>query len=158
MRGPDELRAEPGSQPRRRYRRDRFNAKSPVPCVTLVPHSAYRLGARSRRLPVGSHLPTHEAPRARQAHRGSAFERRESGYRVHMSDSLRLTITYEQGEDGWIIAAVPAVPGTFSQGRTREEARVNVIDALRLMLRPEPHGEDDVSTEDSEPLELTIAR
>ena len=55
-----------------------------------------------------------------------------------MSDSLQLTIVYEEGDDGWIICSVPEVPGTMSQGRTRQEARANVIDALQLMLSPEP--------------------
>ena len=59
----------------------------------------------------------------------------------------------EPGEDGWIIASIPQVPGAISQGHTREEARTNVIDALRLMLKPEPG--DPAS--DSEPLQLTIA-
>ena len=70
-----------------------------------------------------------------------------------MSDALQLTIRYESGEDGWIIASIPEVPGAISQGRTREEARANVIDALRLMLRPEPGAPPS----DSEPLQLTIA-
>jgi predicted RNase H-like HicB family nuclease len=49
-----------------------------------------------------------------------------------------LTILYEQGEDGWTVASIPAVPGVLSQGRTRAEARDNVLDALALMLSPEP--------------------
>ena len=32
---------------------------------------------------------------------------------------------------------VVEVPGALSQGRTREEARQNVIDELRLMLSPD---------------------
>ena len=68
-------------------------------------------------------------------------------------DALQLTIRYGPGEDGWIIASIPEVPGAISQGRTREEARANVIDALRLMLKPEP----DAPSSDSEPLQLTIA-
>jgi protein involved in polysaccharide export with SLBB domain len=48
-----------------------------------------------------------------------------------MSEQLDLTIIYESGEDGWIIASIPEVDGVSSQGRTREEARTNVIDALR---------------------------
>ena len=51
-----------------------------------------------------------------------------------MGDSLRLSIVYEDGGDGWIVASIPQVPGTHSQGRTREEARANVIDALKVML------------------------
>ncbi len=70
-----------------------------------------------------------------------------------MSDALQLTIRYEAGEDGWIVASIPEVPGAISQGRTREEARANVIDALRLILEPKPR----TAPSDSEPLRLTIA-
>ncbi len=72
-----------------------------------------------------------------------------------MSESLRLTINYADGGEGWILATIPEVAGVFSQGRTREEARANVIDALRLMLSPEPGNGAEGET-DSEPLELTI--
>ncbi len=41
-----------------------------------------------------------------------------------------LTIIYEHGEDGWRVATIPEVPGAFSQGRTKAEARENVLDAL----------------------------
>ena len=51
---------------------------------------------------------------------------------------LNLTIVYEPGDDGWITVSIPEVPGVLSQGRTRKEARENVIDALALMLSPEP--------------------
>ena len=69
------------------------------------------------------------------------------------ASTLRMTIVYEDGEDGWVIASVPEVPGTHSQGRTREEARVNVIDALETMLTP-----DDDLPGDVESLVLTIER
>ena len=55
-----------------------------------------------------------------------------------MRDSLHFTILFEEGEDGWLMAQVKEVPGAVSQGRTRAEAHKNVIDALRLMLSPEP--------------------
>lgn len=74
-----------------------------------------------------------------------------------MSESLRVTIVYEQGEDGWIVAAIPEVPGANSQGRTRDAARANVIDALRAILELRFSGHAEVSaTADSEPLELVI--
>lgn len=77
---------------------------------------------------------------------------------LSMSEPLRLTIVYEDGGDGWIVASVPEVPGTMSQGRTRAEARENVIDALHgiLELRFGEHALTEPAT-DSEPLELTIA-
>ena len=72
-----------------------------------------------------------------------------------MSEQLDLTIVYEPGEEGWILASIPEVAGGFSQGRNQEEARANVIDALRLMLSPEPRDDDD--QRQREPLRLTIA-
>jgi predicted RNase H-like HicB family nuclease len=73
-----------------------------------------------------------------------------------MSESLRVTIVYEEGDDGLVVASVPEVPGANSQGRTREEARANVIDALRGILELR-FGEHAAATgADSEPLELVI--
>ena len=56
---------------------------------------------------------------------------------------LDLTIVYEDGEEGWVIAQIPAVPGVLSQGRDKAEARENVLDALALMLSPEPDDDRD---------------
>jgi len=73
-----------------------------------------------------------------------------------MSETLRLTITYDEpDEDGWILARVVDVPGALSQGRTREEARENVLDALRLMLAPDD-DDANVAAGRSEPLDLTL--
>jgi predicted RNase H-like HicB family nuclease len=47
------------------------------------------------------------------------------------TDIETLTIHYEDAEDGWVSAQIEEVPGAISQGRTREEARCNVISALR---------------------------
>lgn len=74
-----------------------------------------------------------------------------------VSEHLRMTINYEEpDEEDWIVARVVEVPGALSQGRTREEARENVIDALRLMLAPD--DDDPVATaERSEQLDLILA-
>lgn len=45
-----------------------------------------------------------------------------------------LTIIYERGAEGWWIATIPEVPGAFSQGRTKAEARENVLDALAELM------------------------
>ena len=44
------------------------------------------------------------------------------------------TIIYEMGQDGWWIATIPEVPGAFSQGKTKDEARENVLDALNELM------------------------
>jgi predicted RNase H-like HicB family nuclease len=74
-----------------------------------------------------------------------------------MSDSLKLTIVFEE-DDGWIVASVPEVPGAHSQGRTRDEARENVLDALHgiLELRFGEHALSEPAP-DSESLELHFA-
>jgi predicted RNase H-like HicB family nuclease len=66
------------------------------------------------------------------------IEKNDSG------SKLVLTIVYEQDpESDWIVVSIPAVPGTLSQGKTRKEARENILDALALMLSPEPPAEGD---------------
>lgn len=74
-----------------------------------------------------------------------------------MTGKLRLTIKYEEpDEGGWIVASIVEVPGALSQGRTQAEARANVIDALQLMLNPDD-GDEDVAAGRSEPLDLVLA-
>ena len=73
-----------------------------------------------------------------------------------MSEVMDLTIVFEQGEDGWVVASIPEVPGAHSQGRTREEARANVIDALRGILELRFGEHASPSGGDSEPLKLVI--
>jgi predicted RNase H-like HicB family nuclease len=45
-----------------------------------------------------------------------------------------LTIIFERGASGWWVATIPEVPGAFSQGETRAEARENVLDALNELM------------------------
>jgi predicted RNase H-like HicB family nuclease len=74
-----------------------------------------------------------------------------------MSESRCVTIVYEPGDEGWVVASIPEVPGAHSQGRTREEARANVIDALQgiLELRYGRHAAINEGA-DSERLDLVI--
>jgi predicted RNase H-like HicB family nuclease len=77
-----------------------------------------------------------------------------------MTQPLRLTIDYEDGEGGWIVASIREVPGAASQGRTRGEARAMVIDALReltLYWLEEHRPPTDATTLDSEEVQVTIA-
>jgi predicted RNase H-like HicB family nuclease len=48
--------------------------------------------------------------------------------------SDRMAIVFEVDEDGWMVASIPAVRGVHSQGRTREEACANVLEALCRVL------------------------
>ena len=73
-----------------------------------------------------------------------------------MSETLKMTIVYDEGEDGWIVASIPEVPGALSQGKTRAEARENVIEALAGILELRFGGNGRTTGADSELLELVI--
>lgn len=45
-----------------------------------------------------------------------------------------ITIIYEWSEDGWWVAEIAEVPGAISQGRTKPEAKENVLDALSELM------------------------
>jgi len=51
-----------------------------------------------------------------------------------MEKSMKLLVTLEPGEDGYIVVECPAVPGCVSQGRTREEALANIREAVLACL------------------------
>lgn len=74
-----------------------------------------------------------------------------------MNETLRLTVRFEDAGEGWILATIPEVPGAISQGRTRAEARENVIDALRVVLTSDEQLRGQETGADAEPLDLTIA-
>jgi predicted RNase H-like HicB family nuclease len=53
------------------------------------------------------------------------------------------------GEDGYVVAEVPSLPGCISQGKTRDEALANIQEAIALHLevlqeRGEPVPDDRV--------------
>jgi predicted RNase H-like HicB family nuclease len=72
-------------------------------------------------------------------------------------EAINLTIHYEDAGDGWVLATIPEVPGAISQGRTRAEARTNVIDALQTVLTPDDQLTGSASSADDELLKLTVA-
>ena len=51
---------------------------------------------------------------------------------------MRVKVVLEKGEDGYVVASVPSLPGCFSQGKTRQEAVKNVREAIPLYLEPDP--------------------
>ncbi len=48
--------------------------------------------------------------------------------------TLHYGVVLEDGEDGWVVARVPSLPGVVTQGRTREEAISNTREAIELTL------------------------
>jgi predicted RNase H-like HicB family nuclease len=57
----------------------------------------------------------------------------QGGY-THIAMAHELTIIFERSDDGLWVATIPEVPGAFSQGATKDEARENVLDALQELM------------------------
>jgi len=75
-----------------------------------------------------------------------------------MAASIDFTVTFEDpDEEGWIVARILEVPGAMSQGRSRAEARENVLDALRTVLTPDEELAGEVPAADREHLRFTAA-
>jgi predicted RNase H-like HicB family nuclease len=43
---------------------------------------------------------------------------------------MKLHVVIEKDESGYFVTEVPALPGCFSQGKTREEALTNIKEAI----------------------------
>ena len=46
----------------------------------------------------------------------------------------KLPVVLTEGEDGYIVAQIPIIPGCISQGRNAEEALANIREAAELCL------------------------
>ncbi len=55
---------------------------------------------------------------------------------------MKFRVVIEQDEDGKFIASCPTLPGCWSQGDTRDEAKRNIADAIKGYLASlEEHGD-----------------
>jgi predicted RNase H-like HicB family nuclease len=75
-----------------------------------------------------------------------------------MEASVDFTIAFDSPDEaGWIVARVLEVPGAVSQGRTRGEARENMLDALQTVLTPDEELVGEVAKADREHLRFIAA-
>jgi predicted RNase H-like HicB family nuclease len=75
-----------------------------------------------------------------------------------MAASVDFTIAFDDPDEaGWIVARVLEVPGAVSQGRSREEARENVLDALQTVLTPDEELTGEAAEANREQLRFTAA-
>ena len=55
---------------------------------------------------------------------------------------MNLPVVLTRGEDGWLVAECPILPGCISQGRTRDEALANIREAIEAWLETEQDKAD----------------
>lgn len=51
---------------------------------------------------------------------------------------LQFKVLIEQDENGIYMASVPELPGCYTQGKTLEQARSRIREAIELVLEEEP--------------------
>ncbi len=69
---------------------------------------------------------------------------------------MKFVVTFEKGEDGFVIVSCLNLPGCHSQGRTKEEAIVNIKEAIQgYIASMRKHGEV-VPMEDVEEVEVAV--
>jgi hypothetical protein len=68
-----------------------------------------------------------------------------------------LTVRYKTNPDGWVTAQIVEVPGAISQGRTEDEAWVNVLDALHDLAHRSTRAERIATTIQSRVIEPLLA-
>lgn len=69
---------------------------------------------------------------------------------------MKFRVLIEQDEDGVFVATCPSLPGCVSQGRTRDEARANVQDAMAGYLASlKKHGDPVPPPIDEEIVEVS---
>ncbi len=69
---------------------------------------------------------------------------------------MTFQVVLEPGEDGWIVAECPALPGCVSQGRTEAEAIGNIREAIELWLETELEKRLESMPPNAKLLEVTV--
>lgn len=69
----------------------------------------------------------------------------------------KFTAVFERGQQGWWVATCPEVPDAITQGRTIEEARENLKDAIHLVLEDiREDAREELQEKESEGREVVL--
>lgn len=67
---------------------------------------------------------------------------------------MKIQVILEPSEDGGYTVFVPSLPGCISEGESREEAILNIREAIELYL--EPVEDDQTFSPNAECIELAV--
>ena len=70
--------------------------------------------------------------------------------------SMMLRVRIYAGEDGYVIAECPALPGCITQGKTRDEALANVREAIEGWLEVQQDRSGSPPTGQVEIVDLAV--
>lgn len=52
---------------------------------------------------------------------------------------MKFPVVLTPGEDGWVVAECPLIPGCISQGKDRGEAIAHIREAIELCIETQPN-------------------
>jgi len=64
--------------------------------------------------------------------KGTISARLQGQPRLALVILMGFKVVLKRGEDGYVVASVPSLPGCHSQGKTRKEALKNINEAISL--------------------------
>ena len=67
---------------------------------------------------------------------------------------MNVKVDIERGDEGYFVAHCPALKSCWSQGKTRDEALINIREAIDLYLEPEAAEIEE--TADREVVEMAL--
>ncbi len=67
---------------------------------------------------------------------------------------MNFQVIIEPGEDGYFVAHCPSLKSCWSQGKTKKEAILNIREAIKLYLEPEPI--ELIAAKNRDVVELTL--
>ena len=69
---------------------------------------------------------------------------------------MEFIVTLDDGEDGYIVASCPALPGCHSQGETREKALANIKEAIEGFIESTRERGEAIPAQVVEEVEVSV--
>ena len=69
---------------------------------------------------------------------------------------MKFVVTLEDGEDGYIVASCPSLPGCHSQGKTKENAIANIKEAIEGYIASMREQGETIPMQAVEEVEVSI--
>ncbi|MBA7490146.1 hypothetical protein ES702_00681 [subsurface metagenome] len=70
---------------------------------------------------------------------------------------MNYKVFFTKGDDGYIVAECPAIPGCISQGKTIEEATKNIKEAIELCLECYKEDNEKIPEDTTEIAEVSVS-
>lgn len=70
---------------------------------------------------------------------------------------MNYKVFFTKGENGYVVAECPAIPGCISQGKTTEEAMKNIKEAIQLCLECYKEDNEKIPEDTTEIVEVSIS-